>query len=126
MLSFVPRCSHQMPWLQSSLPLGPRCRSRQTPVNVKDVCCFKASLSCLSRGLKQLKLQLPYLLPGVQDHDVIGGEVVLCHLPGYLLNLTGTEGLSDCHTFCPLIFKGSVHSNVLIAVGQLSVIIHNS
>jgi len=36
--------------------------------------------------------ELPYLIPGVQDHDIIGGEVVLGHLAGYLLNLIGGEG----------------------------------
>ena len=35
-----------------------------------------------------------HLVPGVQDHDIIGGEVVLGQLPGHLLDLCGrrTEG----------------------------------
>ena len=36
-----------------------------------------------------------YLLPGVKDHDIISGEVVLGHLPGYLLDLRDGRGFSD-------------------------------
>lgn len=43
-------------------------------------------------SLKRWKLL--YLLPGVEDHDVIGGEVVLGHLPWHLLDLTAGEGFS--------------------------------
>lgn len=38
------------------------------------------------------KLCVPHLLPGVEDHDIICGKIVLGHLPGYLLNLPGKEG----------------------------------
>lgn len=34
-MSFPPRCPYQTPLIQSSLPLGPHCRSRQTPENEK-------------------------------------------------------------------------------------------
>lgn len=44
--------------------------------------------------LKLLQLWFPYLLPGVEDHDIISGEVILGQLPGYLLDLRGGKGLS--------------------------------
>lgn len=41
---------------------------------------------------KVSKLWFLYLLPGVEDHDIISGKIILGHLPGYLLNLREREG----------------------------------
>lgn len=35
-----------------------------------------------------------YLLPGVEDHDIISGKVVLSNLPRYLLNLMAGQRFS--------------------------------
>lgn len=38
---------------------------------------------------KDSTLRFLYLLPGVEDHDIIGGEIVLGQLPRNLLDLGG-------------------------------------
>lgn len=96
---FHPRCSYQTTLLQFSLPPGLHFRSRQTPENGKVLCLFvpfiaATLLGVCVVGLNQSNPWFLYLLPGVEDHDIIGGEVVLGYLPGYLLNLKGREGLS--------------------------------
>lgn len=66
---------------------------------------FKHSVPALFHGidctlkihtvlLTYSRLWFLYLLPGVKDHDIISGKIVLGHLPRYLLNLRGREGFS--------------------------------
>lgn len=46
-----------------------------------------------SAGCRRKELRFLYLLPGVEDHDIIGGEIVLGQLPRNLLDLEGREGI---------------------------------
>lgn len=106
------RCSYQMPLLQSSLPLGPHFRSRRTPENgnvLSVLFVFLSSQWLRSKihivQLKYSKLWFLYLVPGVEDHDIISGKIILGHLPGYLLNLWGTKGFSGA-IWCTVCTKG--------------------
>lgn len=80
--------THQTPSPQSSPPPGPHFRSRRTPGKKRTLQNLK-SVECTWEKIQ--KLRFLYLLPGVEDHDIIGGEIVLGQLPRNLLDLEGRE-----------------------------------
>lgn len=80
--------THQTPSPQSSPPPGPHFRSRRTPGKERTLQNLE-SVECTWEKIQ--KLRFLYLLPGVEDHDIIGGEIILGQLPRNLLDLEGRE-----------------------------------